>query len=87
LAGHAIKTATGSASETQVVRPWFFQDAQGWVAQLKYSARIVPLDAENKDVIVQSLYDLSAVPDISASAPLHHRLKESSFPSCGLLAN
>ena len=73
--------------KTQVARPWFLQDAQGWVAQLKYSARIAPLDADNKGVIVQNLDDVSAVPDISASAPLHHQLEESSFPSCGLFAN
>ena len=50
------------------VRPWFFQDAQGWVVQLKYGARVVPLDADNNAVIVQSLEDVSAVLDILAKA-------------------
>ena len=50
------------------VRPWFFQDAQGWVVQLKYGARVVPLDADNNAVIVQSLDDVSAVLDIFAKA-------------------
>ena len=27
--------------KTHAVRPWFFQDAQGWVVQLKYGARVV----------------------------------------------
>ena len=72
--------------KTHAVHPWFLQDAEGWAAQLKYSARIVSLDAENKGVILQNLDDVSAVPDISASAPLHHQLEESSFPSFGLFA-
>ena len=50
------------------VRPWFFQDAQGWVVQLKYGARVVPLDADNNAVIVQSLEDIAAVLDIFAKA-------------------
>ena len=50
------------------VRPWFFQDAQGWVVQLKYGARVVPLDADNNAVIVQSLDDVAAVLDIFAKA-------------------
>ena len=33
--------------KTHAVRPWFFQDAEGWVVQLKYGARVVPLDADN----------------------------------------
>ena len=54
--------------KTHAVRPWFFQDAQGWVVQLKYGARVVPLDADNNAVIVQSLDDVSAVLDIFAKA-------------------
>ena len=54
--------------KTHTVRPWFFQDAQGWVVQLKYGARVVPLDADNNAVIVQSLDDVSAVLDIFAKA-------------------
>ena len=38
--------------KTHAVRPWFFQDAEGWVVQLKYGARAVPLDADNNAVIV-----------------------------------
>jgi hypothetical protein len=54
--------------KTHAVRPWFFQDAQGWVVQLKYGARVVPLDADNNAVIVQSLNDVSAVLDIFTKA-------------------
>lgn len=54
--------------KTHAVRPWFFQDAHGWVVQLKYGARVVPLDADNNAVIVQSLNDVSAVLDIFAKA-------------------
>jgi hypothetical protein len=50
------------------VRPWFFQDTEGWVVQLKYGARVVPLDANNNAVIVQSLDDVAAVLDIFANA-------------------
>ena len=50
------------------MRPWFFQDAEGWVVQLKYGARVVPLDADNNAVIVQSLDDVAAVLDIFAKA-------------------
>ena len=50
------------------VRPWFFQDAEGWVVQLKYGARVVPLDADNNAVIVQSLDDVAAVLDIFTKA-------------------
>ena len=54
--------------KTHAVRPWFFQDAQGWVVQLKYGARVVPLDTDKNAVIVQSLNDVSAVLDIFAKA-------------------
>ena len=54
--------------KTHAVRPWFFQDAQGWVVQLKYGARVVPLDADNNAVIVQSVNDVAAVFDIFAKA-------------------
>ena len=54
--------------KTHAVRPWFFQDAEGWVVQLKYGARVVPLDADNNAVIVQSLDDVAAVLDIFVKA-------------------
>jgi len=65
------------------VRPWFFQDAQGWVVQLKYGARVVPLDADNNAIIVQSLEDVSPVLEIVAKAASHanrtHRLSQPSI--------
>ena len=54
--------------KTHAVRPWFFQDAEGWVVQLKNGARVVPLDADNNAVIVQSVNDVAAVFDIFAKA-------------------
>ena len=46
-----------------------FQDGQGWVVQLKYGARVVPLDADNNAVIVHSLEDdVAAVLDLFAKA-------------------
>ena len=54
--------------KTHAVRPWFFQDGEGWVVQLKYGARVVPLDADNNAVIVQSVNDVAAVLDIFAKA-------------------
>jgi hypothetical protein len=54
--------------KTHAVRPWFFQDTQGWVVQLKYGARVVPLDADYNAVIVQSLDDVAAVIVIFAKA-------------------
>ena len=54
--------------KTHAVRPWFFEDAQGWVVQLKYGARVVPLDADNNAVIVQSVNDVAAVLDIFVKA-------------------
>ena len=54
--------------KTHAVRPWFFQDAEGWVVQLSYGARVVPLDADNNAVIVQSLDDVAAVRDIFTKA-------------------
>jgi hypothetical protein len=54
--------------KTHAVRPWFFQDAEGWVVQLQYGARVVPLDADNNAVIVQSVNDVAAVFDIFAKA-------------------
>ena len=54
--------------KTHAVRPWFFQDAEGWFVQLKYGARVVPLDADNNAVIVQSLDDVAAVLDIFTKA-------------------
>lgn len=50
------------------MRPWFFRDTQGWVVQLKYGARVVPLDADNNAVIFQSLDDVAAVLDIFVKA-------------------
>ena len=61
------RDANGSrqrVEKTHAVRPWFSQDAQGWVVQLKYGARVVPLDADNNAVIAQSLEDVSPVLDI-----------------------
>ncbi|MDB4054251.1 hypothetical protein N9499_10150 [Octadecabacter sp.] len=49
------------------VRPWFFQDGQGWVVQLKYGTRVVPLDADNNAVVVQSLDDVAAMLDLFAA--------------------
>jgi hypothetical protein len=66
-----LRDADGNRQRVEkihAVRPWFFQDAQGWVVQLKYGARVVPLDANNNAVIVQSLDDVSAVLDIFAKA-------------------
>ena len=54
--------------KTHAVRPWFFQDTEGWVVQLKYGAGVVPLDADNNAVIVQSLDDVAAVLDIFTKA-------------------
>jgi hypothetical protein len=54
--------------KTHAVRPWFFQDTEGWVVQLKYGARVVSLDADNNAVIVQSLDDVAAVLDIFTKA-------------------
>jgi hypothetical protein len=54
--------------KTHVVRPWFFQDAKGWIVQLKYGTRVVPLDADDNAVIVQSLEDVSPVLDIFTKA-------------------
>ena len=55
--------------KTHAVRPWFFQDAQGWVVQLKYGARVVPLEADNNAVIVQSLDDVAAGLFLNAALP------------------
>ena len=65
---HDIDGNRQRIEKTHVVRPWYFQDAQGWVVQLKYGARAVPLDAHNNAVIVQSLDDVAAVLDIFAKA-------------------
>ena len=54
--------------KTHIVRPWFFDYAQGWVVQLKYGARVVPLDADTNAVIVQSLADVATVLDIFTKA-------------------
>ena len=50
------------------MRPWFFDDAQGWVVQLKYGARVIPLNANTNAVIVQSLADVAAVLNIFIKA-------------------
>ena len=41
----SMETDTRIEKDTRIVRPWFFKEAQGWVVQLKYGARVVPLDA------------------------------------------
>ena len=46
----------------RVVRPWFFKEAQGWLVQLKYGARIVPLDTEHNAVVVPALLALGFLP-------------------------
>ena len=65
---HDIDGNRQRIEKTHAVRPWFFQDTEGWVVQLKYGARVVPLDADNNAVIVQSLDDVAAVLDIFTKA-------------------
>ena len=50
------------------VRPWFFKEAQGWLVQLKYGARVVPLDTDHNAVVVPELSDVCAVFDIFEKA-------------------
>ena len=67
--------------KTHAMRPWFFQDAEGWVVQLKYGARVVPLDADNNAVIVQSLNDVAHCPIVSLNAIMN------GLKTCALLIN
>ena len=51
-----------------IVRPWFFKEAQEWLVQLKYGARIVPLDTEHNAVVVPALNDVGAVLEVFEKA-------------------
>ena len=72
--------------KTHIVRPWFFDYAQGWVVQLKYGARVVPLDADTNAVIVQSLADVAAVLNIFTKAVITVDLDLLAFRSARNLA-
>ena len=52
----------------RLVRPWFFKETQGWLVQLKYGARVVPLDTDHNAVVVPELSDVCAVFDIFEKA-------------------
>ena len=49
-------------------RPWFFKEAQGWLVQLKYSARVVPLDTDHNAAVFPELSDVGAGFDIFEKA-------------------
>ena len=74
---HTVKSAKWATDEhgnrhriekNRVVRPWFFKEAQGWLVQLKYGARIVPLDTEHNAVVVPALNDVGAVLEVFEKA-------------------
>jgi hypothetical protein len=89
--GTGYKWQPAARGENTRSAPLVFQDAQGWVVQLKYGARVVPLDADNNAVIVQSLDDVAAVLDLFAKAVEEgeldgrFRITQSSFEVKGII--
>ena len=52
----------------RLVRPWLFKEAQGWLVQFKYSARVVPQNTNHNAIVVPELNDVCAVFDIFEKA-------------------
>lgn len=50
------------------VRPWFFEQDNGWYVQCRYGARVVAADGSNNAVFVKTLKDVGAVLDAFMSA-------------------
>jgi hypothetical protein len=50
------------------VRPWFFEQDNGWYVQCRYGARVVAADGCNNAVFVKTLKDVGAVLDAFMSA-------------------
>ena len=44
----------------RLVSSWFFKEAQGWLVQLKYGTRVIPLDTKHNAVVVSELGDVGA---------------------------
>ena len=52
----------------RLVRPWFFKEAQRWLVQLIYGARVVPLDTDHNAAVFPELSDVCAVFNIFEKA-------------------
>lgn len=50
------------------VRPWFFEQGEGWYVQCRYGARVIAADGTNNAVFVKTLKDVGAVLDVFLSA-------------------
>lgn len=50
------------------VRPWFFEQDEGWYVQCRYGARVIAADGTNNAVFVKALKDVGAVLDAFAAA-------------------
>lgn len=50
------------------VRPWFFEQGEGWYVQCRYGARVIAADGSNNAVFVKTLKDVGAVLEVFLSA-------------------
>ena len=50
------------------VRPWFFEQGEGWYVQCRYGARVIAADGTNNAVFVKALKGVGAVLDAFAAA-------------------
>jgi len=50
------------------VKPWFFEQDNGWYVQCRYGARVLLVDGKNNAVFVNTLKDVGAVLDALRAA-------------------
>ena len=50
------------------VKPWFFEQDNGWYVQCRYGARVLLVDGKNNAVFVNTLKDVGAVLDAFRAA-------------------
>jgi hypothetical protein len=50
------------------VRPWFFQQDNGWYVQCRYGSRVLSISGKSNAVFVDKLDEVAAVLDAFAAA-------------------
>lgn len=49
------------ARKTRAVRPWFFEQDEGWYVQCRYGAKVLPIGDKGNAVVVAELEDVGDV--------------------------
>lgn len=54
--------------DTKRIRPWWFEQDNGWYVQVRYGSRVLNISGKNNSVFVPQLQDIAAVLDAFQSA-------------------